>query len=338
MSSAADGRVTAVSWRGRLLASNEIGLAGVIILFGLVFSFVSDGFFSPFNLYSLGRFVAVDIVIGFSMMVVLAVGGMNLAVGSIGVCGAMLGGWAMERLGLPVPVAVVLALAGGAALGAVNGFAVVRTGVSSFVITLGTMSVFFGVMIVLTGAESFNQLPAAFVAFGKLRLFGWVPAMLLLAVGIGVLLIILFRYSTLGRQLLAVGANPKAAELSGVPVRRTVIVAHMLSGLLGALAGLLLTTRNGAVLASLAGQIGQDWLLPAFLAPVLGGTLLSGGVVSVTGTLLGAVLVNMLSSGLRQLQVGDFWIELFLGIILLAAVMLDRLRSLYAARHRMVRA
>jgi ribose transport system permease protein len=334
----ADGLSAPGRWRGRLIASNEIGLAGVILAFGLAFALLAGSFFSPFNLFSLGRFVAVDIVIGFSMMAVLAVGGMNLAVGSIGVCSAMLGGWAMERLGLPIPVAVVLALAGGAALGFANGFAVVRSGVSSFIVTLGSMSVFFGVMIVLTGAESFNQLPAGFVGFGKLRLLGWVPGMLLLSVAVGLLLIVLFRFSTLGRQMLAVGANPKAAELSGVPVRRTVIVAHALSGLLAALAGLMLTTRNGAVLASLAGQIGQDWLLPAFLAPVLGGTLLSGGVVSVTGTLLGAVLVNMLSSGLRMLQVGDFWIELFLGLILLAAVMLDRLRSLYAARHRMVRA
>ncbi|MBX6321477.1 MAG: ABC transporter permease [Rhodospirillaceae bacterium] len=321
-----------------MLASNEAGLACVIVLFAVVFELARGGFFSPFNLYALGRYIAVDMVIGFSMMVVLAVGGMNLAVGSIGVCAAMLGGWAMEDLGLPVPLAVALALAGGAGLGLVNGLAVVRSGVSSFIVTLGTMSVFFGIMIVLTGAESFNQLPAGFVGFGKLRLLRWVPAMLVLAVGVGLVLIGVFRFTALGREMLAVGANPKAAELSGVRVRRAVVTAHVLSGLLAGLAGLLVTTRNGAVLASLAGQIGQDWLLPAFLAPVLGGTLLSGGVVSVAGTMLGAVLVNMLSNGLRQLQVGDFWIELFLGLILLVAVMLDRLRSVYAARRKLVRA
>src|SRR5690606_12698830 len=133
---------------------------------------------------------------------------------------------------------------------------------------------------------------------------------------------------------LATGANPKAAELSGVPVRRIVVLAHVLSGLLAAAAGLMVSTRNGAALTSLAGQIGQDWLLPAFLAPVLGGTLLSGGAVSVAGTVLGALLVNTLNTGLRMLAVGDFWIELFLGLILLAAVMLDRARSVWAERRR----
>ena len=104
--------------------------------------------------------------------------------------------------------------------------------------------------------------------------------------------------------------------------------------MLAALAGLMLSARNGAALPSMAGQLGIDWLLPAFLAPVLGGTLLTGGAVSVLGTFLGAALVTVLSNGLLQLSVGEFWIQAFLGLILLLAVGLDRLRAHVLAGRR----
>jgi ribose transport system permease protein len=170
------------------------------------------------------------------------------------------------------------------------------------------------------------------MALGKLRYLGWVSMLLLLALAVGVALAYLFRLTSLGRQILAVGANARAALISGVPVGRSIIVAHALSGLLGALAGIMVTWRNGAALPNMAGQIGQDWLLPAFLAPVLGGTLLTGGVISVTGTVLGATLVTVLANGLLLLQIGEFWVQACMGLILLAAVTFDRARAVLTAR------
>ena len=321
----------------RWLASNQVGLALVIAIFVLIFWFGTAGFGSRFNLYALGRVVAIDIVIGCSMMVVLATGGMNLAVGSIAVSSVMFSGWLMQVIGLPVIPSVLVALTFGAALGWVNGIAVVKTGVNSFIITLATMSLFFGAMIVLTEAEAFNALPKSFTDVGKMKVFGFVSVMVFFAIAVAAALHVLFRYSAIGRQILAAGANARAASLSGVPVNRAIVTAHMLSGGLATLAGLMLTMRNGAALPSMTGHIGMDWLLPAFLAPVLGGTLLSGGSVSVIGTLLGALLVGVLKNGLLLLQVGDFWIQLFLGLILLAAVVLDRARGVYAERRRVVR-
>jgi ribose transport system permease protein len=127
--------------------------------------------------------------------------------------------------------------------------------------------------------------------------------------------------------MLAAGANPRAAQLSGLPVGRLFVLCHAMSGALGAVVGVMLTIRNGAALPSMAGQLGADWLLPAFLAPVLGGTLLTGGAVSVVGTALGAVFVDVLTNGLYMLRVGEFWIQSFLGFVLLGAVLLDRLRA-----------
>lgn len=310
-------------------AAGQVGLFAIVVGFWLFFSWREPGFLSTFNLFNLGRSLAVDIVIGFSQMVVLATGGMNLAVGSIGVCAVMFTGFLLQDLGVPIPVAVLGALALGAALGWLNGFAIVKTGVNSFIITLASASLFLGAMLILTKAVPYSELPAAVGAFGRLKIGTFLSPLLVVAVLIGAALFILYRYSTLGRQILAAGANPKAAAMSGVPVDRVIVFSHALSGLLAACAALMVVARLGAAVPSVGGE---EWLLPSFLGPVLGGTLLSGGVVAVVGTMIGAALVTTIRSGLLVLQIGNFWLQLFLGLILLFAVLVDRYRGVYAAR------
>jgi ribose transport system permease protein len=312
--------------------SNAIGLAGIVLLFWIVFASLAPGFISPFNLFAMSRTLAIDTVIGFSTMVVLATGGMNLAIGAIGVCSVMFAGYLMQVLSLPGPVALAGGLALGSLLGWINGFTIVRTGVNSFIITLASASLFNGGMLILTKAVIFNGLPPTIAEFGRMR-WDVVSPLLLVALLIGSALIVLFRLTALGREILAAGANARAAELSGVPVGRAIVIAHTLSGLLAASAGLMLLSRLGAAMPS----IGQDWLLPSFLAPVLGGALLSGGSVSVVGAMIGALLVTTIRSGLLILQVGNFWLQLFLGVMLLLAVLLDRYRAVYAERRSLGR-
>ncbi len=197
------------------------------------------------------------------------------------------------------------------------------------------MSIFFGAMIFVTQAESFREISPGFTQFGGLKLWGVVPPVLLVSVAVGIGLWAMYAYTALGRQILAAGANPRAAELSGIRVARTIVWSHALSGALAGVAGFMLVARTGAAIPSMAGQLGQDWLLPAFLAPVLGGTLLTGGKVSVLGTLLGGFLVTMLTAGLLLMQVGAFWIQTFLGLLLLAAVLMDLVRRSYLTRNKL---
>ncbi len=320
----------------RLLLGNEFGLAVLIALTVLVFAATLDGFTSPFSLFTIGRQIGIDTMIGLAMMAVIVTGGLDLSVGAIGVCAAMAFGWLAQVVGLPLPVAVLLAVLFGGTLGFINGHTVVRSGVHSFIITLASMSIFFGVMIFLTKAAAFNGLPPEVAAFGKMRFFKLVSPLLLISVAMCAALVVLYRLTTLGRQMLAVGANPRAAELSGIRTGRIVTACHMLTGLLAAIAGLMVTARTGAAVPSMAGQLGQDWLLPAFLAPVLGGTLLSGGRVSVVGTLLGATFVNVMTSGLLLMRVGEFWILAFLGMMLLLAVLADRARQVFLKSRGMI--
>lgn len=316
----------------KLLLSNEFGLLALVIIFSIVFAIATPGFTSSFSLFAMGRTAAVNIVIGFSMMVVIVSGGLNLSVGSIGVCVAMAGGWLMQVAGLHWFFSVTGALVLGASIGAINGVVIVKSGLHSFIITLATMSIFFGVMIFLTQADSFRELSPEYVQFGRMKLAGIISPLLLITLTTAVLLSCFFNLTATGRGLLAAGANAEAAELSGIRVDRMIILCHALSGMLAGLAGLMLVSRTGAAIPSMAGQLGQDWLLPAFLGPVLGGTLLTGGRASVAGTLLGSLLVTLLTTGLLLLQVGAFWVQTWLGLLLLAAVLIDMSRRNYLAR------
>ena len=320
----------------RFFLTNEFGLIVLIVVFAAIFSVLTPGFTSRFSLYGLGRTMAIDATIGFAMMVVIVTGGLNLSIGAIGVSAVMFAGWLMQGVGLPLPLGILGAFALGAALGCVNGVAIVKSGVHSFIITLATMSIFFGFMIWLTQAQAYRELPSEVAALGKARFAGgYVSPLMLITITVALALSFLYRFTALGRRMLAAGAMPNAAEISGVRVGRTFIACHILSGLLAALAAMMLTARTGAAIPSMAGHLGQDWLLPAFLAPVLGGTLLTGGRVSVLGTFLGAVLVSMLMNGLLLLQVGEFWVQAFLGVLLLFAVLLDKGRRVVLARHKM---
>ncbi len=320
----------------RLVTGNEFGLVALIVLAFIFFASAFPGFTSPFSLFAIGRQIGIDTMIGLAMMAVIVTGGARLLGGADGGCSAMGFGWLLPGPGMPPALAVPLAVAFGASLGFINGAVVVRTGVHSFIITLASMSIFFGVMIFLTQAQAFRELPADVTALGKTRFAGSVSALLLLSMAVCIVLALFYRFTTLGRAMLAAGANRRAPGISGIRTDRIFTACHMLTGALAALAGLMVTARTGAAVPSMAGHLGQDWLLPAFLAPVLGGTLLSGGRVSVIGTLLGATLVNVMTSGLLLMRVGEFWIQAFLGLMLLFAVLADRARHGWLRRRGVV--
>lgn len=291
-------------------------LAGFALLYAL-----EPNVLSEFNLYVLLRGLAVTLVVALAQLVVLAVGQMNLAVGAIGGMVAVLSGAMMEWWGWPAPAAIFAGLAVGALAGLVNGALITRTGINGFVITLATASAFTGITIGLNDAEPFYNLPAGYVAFGQARL-GPFPAIGVVTVLAVVGLWVLFGRTVLGRQILAVGGNPRAATLSGIPVERVVIVVHVLSGLLAAVAAILLMARLGSAQPS----IGSDWLLPSFAVPIVGGVALNGGSAPVGAIVLAGVLIALIENGLVLTKADPYWIQFLLGAIILGAVGLNRLR------------
>jgi ribose transport system permease protein len=306
------------------------GLSGAglaVIVLAALLSLSAPKFLSPDNFQVIAYSVANLAVVAFAQMVVLAAGGMDLSVGAIGGLTAIIVGGLMETLNVPPALAILAGLLLGALAGALNGFLVVRTGLSAFIVTLATASVFTGLNLGITSGKPFYYLPDSFKAIGGWTIIG-VPALLLVMLAIGAVLWFVFRRVGLGRQILAVGANPRAAELAGVPVNRTRIIVHAMAGFLAAFAGIILTARLGVAQPT----IGNDWLLSSFAAPIIGGTLLSGGYLSIPGVIAGALLLTLVANGLIQLNIDPYWTQLFSGLMILAAGGIDRLRALNIQR------
>ncbi len=307
-------RLSRTDWFGPLLAT---------VLAIVVIRSFNATFLSPFNIQVLLLAISVNALIAFSQMIIIAIGQMNLSVGAIGGLAAISFAGAIEVWGLPVPLALVLALAVGIACGVMNGALIRITGISAFVITLATLSIFKGINLGITEAQPFYGVPDSVKAFGAALVAGPVPWLAVPTVIAAIAMWYMLRRLPVGRFILAVGGNEHAAELSGISVSTVVIVAHAISGLLAAIAGVLLVARLQIGQPS----IGDDWLILSFAAPVIGGAVLAGGHVSVTATLLGVVIVAIITQALVLFSIDPFLVQVVLGVLILAAVGLNRLRA-----------
>jgi len=304
-----------------------VGVLAAVVLLWAVLVIVTPGIAAPNNLQVLARSFSIAAIVGLAQMIVIGSGGLDLSVGAVGGLATIAVGGLMEKFAVPTPLAIALALAVGAGCGATNGLLIVRTGLSPFIVTLAMGSFWTGVNFGLTQVQPFYKMPADFRALGNLQLAG-VPILAIVMLAIAVGLWYLFRSVGLGRQILTLGANPLAAELAGVPIARVRITVYTLSGLLAGCAGVLLTARLG----SAQPLNGTDWLLNSFAVPIIGGTLLTGGYVSVTGTVLGAILLALIANGLVFLNIDPYWVKLIQGAIILAAGGIDRARTVNILR------
>jgi len=316
-----------MSFSQRLLSKEWSALAAAIIAGTIALSALSPAFLTEFNLYVMLRSFCVVLIVAFAQMLTLAVGQMNLSIGALGGLVAIAVGGMMEKLGLPVPVAILLGLVLGAGGGLINGLLTVRTGINGFIITLATASAFTGINLGITESIPFYNLPAGFVAFGTARFFA-IPYLILPPVLVALALWLFLARTIPGRQLLAVGGNPHAAELSGIPRDRIIVLAHTLSGLLAGVAAVLAVAQLGSAQPT----IGADWLIISFAAPIIAGAALTGGHISVASTALAVVLIVLIQNGMVLAQVDPYWVQFLLGALILAAVALNRARAIRAEK------
>ncbi len=293
----------------------------VVVLF-IILMIGSSGFLSAYNMISVLQSVAIYVLIGLAQMSALSLGQMNLAVGGIGCLSAVMMGFFMQVLGLPVLPALILGLLIAMALGAIQGVLIAKSGIVPFIITLSLLSIYTGLATVFTRGKSFNQLPDTIKNINRMQ-FGVVPLTFLIALAITIGAFVVFRYGNIGRKLKAVGENDRSALYTGINVSRTVIWGHTISGLFAGFAAFIQICRfNSAQLA-----IGDDWMLTSFVVAILGGTLLSGGKFSVIGTLLGSLLMVFINNALGLWRVNPYIFQTIMGILLLAAFEMDRMRK-----------
>lgn len=306
----------------RIINAEWAGLLAAIMVGAIVLAVVSPNFLSEFNIYVLLRSVCVSIIVAFAQMVTLAVGQMNLSVGALGGMVAVLFGGMLEVLGVPLWLAVPIAIGLGVLGGLVNGLLAARTGINGFIVTLATASAFTGVNLGLTKSVPFYKMPTALQDFGNSRI-GALPFLLIAPLVVSPLLALLLFRLPIGRRLLAVGGNSQAAALSGISPANAIVLAHCLSGLLAAIGAVLAVAQLG----SAQPLIGSDWLLLSFAAPIIGGTALAGGYVSIIGAILAVLVIALIQNGLVLAKVDPYWVQFLLGALIVATIFLNRWRA-----------
>ena len=301
-----------------------------LTLMVLVMSFLSDSFLTSENGWNILRQISVNLCLSTGMTLVILSGGIDLSVGAIlafsGAVSATLikNGIAIPSLDIYLEFTLFGAVCGGLfmgmLLGAFNGFTITFFKIPPFVATLGMFSIARGLTMLWTGGFPITGLGDEFAIIGTGRFIGvpmpvWIAG-LLVAIFIGVT-----KKTIFGRHLYAVGGNERASLLSGLKVNRIKLYIYTLSGMFCAAGALIVTSR----LDSAQPNAGMSYELDSIAAVVIGGTSLSGGRGSVAGTVLGCLIIGVLNNGLFLLNVSPFWQQIIKGLVILAAVALDKL-------------
>ena len=297
----------------------ELTLLVLIALIVIVMANLNPYFlsFSNFRALSVGMAPTAIIVIG--MAILLASGGFDLSVGSVMALSSTIVAM-MMLAGYSIPISVICAILVGAVIGAGNGVLVTGLGINPLIATLGTMSIARGIALVITEGFSLSSLPKEFAWIGKADL-GGLPVLVLLMLVMIVVFDLAVRHTRFFRQVYFIGANEKAAMLSGIHVNRVRIIAYVLTGILAALAGVLLASR----LMSGTPTAGNGIELQVLAAAVIGGASLRGGEGTLLGAFLGVVFVALINNSMTMLAVSIYWQMIVIGGVLVAAVALDML-------------
>ncbi len=305
----------------RIAAVERIRRLGILLGFAavyIVFSLLDHEFLSVSNLTAVALQSSINAIIAIGMTLVIVTAGIDLSVGSIAGLASVVAATVMLTHGF-VP-GVVAGLAAGLVAGAVNGLLIARVGLAPFIVTLGTLTLFRGAALVYTSGQPIYSIPAGFrsVFAGSI---GPIPTPVIIAIVVAVIFDFVLRRTSFGEHIIAIGGNEEAARLCGVAVGPVKALVYVIAGALAALGGFVLVARIGA--AEPIGGTGYE--LDAIAATVIGGTSLFGGVGTIGGTIVGALILGGLRNGLTLLNVQSFWQQVASGIVIIIAVSIDKL-------------
>ena len=275
-------------------------------------------FFTTQNILNILQQSSINAAIAVGMTLVIISGGIDLSVGPTAALSAVLGTTLMVA-GVPVMLAIPATLAIGALCGLFSGSLVAYAGLQPFIVTLGGLSLFRAIALIFTGGNPIFGIPVEFRNFMTGELFG-IPCPVVIVIVVALLAWTIMNKTPLGDYILAVGGNEEAARVAGVPVKRTKVTVYVISGVLASLSSLILIGRLGAAEPTL----GSLWELDAIAAAAIGGTSLMGGKGSIIGTLIGAIILGSLRTGLTLLNIQAFYQLLATGLIIIIAMLIDR--------------
>jgi ribose/xylose/arabinose/galactoside ABC-type transport system permease subunit len=325
----------AVQGKRRKGLSQSLVLLMMIVALAVVATIVNPRFLRVTNIINIFQQIAILGIVASGVGMLLVSGHIDISVGSqVSLMGVILAMVIQRMLGLPdggvepwrqilaYPVAIVGTLIVGFVLGLINGFTVIKSRAASFIITLGFLTAYHGVALLVSGGASY-MLFGRFEWLGRGRVLNVVPIPILFFLGIVAVAYILLKYFRYGRFLYAIGGNRKAAFVSGINTNRTIIVSYVLVGVLNALAAIILISRVGSALAT----TGDSYALDALASVIVGGVAITGGKGTALNIFLGVVLIGLIGNALIIMNVNPYVRDVVIGLIIITAVTISQYTS-----------
>ena len=294
----------------------------VTILMTVIVQLLTGHFYTAYNLSTFSRSASFTIIIGFAQTLVLLLGGIDLSVASVaGLC-SMIFAMLTTVGGVNPFLSIAIALMAGVALGAINGIFICSLNLTPIIVTLATSALYKGIIYVATKGIPLTGIPESVTIIGQGTLFGIIPYPAIIMVVLAVILIYMLRYTSFGRHIYAVGGNEHAAKIVGIQINKTKMAVYALTGFISALAGILMVLRLGSSQVN----IGENWAMPSITAGVLGGTSMNGGSGGIGGTIVGGLLMSVISFSISLLGISSYWDQIVTGVVVLIAVAIDAIR------------
>lgn len=314
----------------RIRQSDILVLVIALVVLCVVVAILMPLFATQKNIMNTLRQISLTAICGFGLTMIILTGEIDLSVGSCQAVAGITSVYTLNSTG-SIILAILAALVSGVIIGGINGLLVTKGKLNSLIATLGTMAIWRGVSMIVTGAvsiqssvEGFQELATGFV--------GPIPNAVIIAAVLFVAIYYLLNHTTFGRYIYAIGGNKDASRLSGLPVDRIKLTVYVISGVLTMLSGVLLASR----MASAQPTAGTGFEMVVIASVILGGVSLSGGVGSIGGALVGMLILGVLTNGLTLLDVSSFWQEVSRGLVIIIAVFLDGIRKESVAK-RLIR-
>lgn len=298
-----------------------IGAVAIIVIFTIVCKLVGKNFLTVNNIQNIITQSSIISVIAIGASIVILTGGIDLSVGSIvGFIGIF--GGLMLKAGTPLWIVVLVCMLAGAAFGTVNGTLVSYGKVPAFIVTLGTMQIARGLALLINLGKPISSFPKSLSLIMNYKILG-APISIFYVFILYAIMIVIMSYTRIGRYYYAIGGNIKAAQLSGVNVKRVEMSAYIISGLFAAIGGILLLSR----LSYADPNAGSGYEMNAIASTVIGGISLSGGKGKIGNTLVGALILGSLTAGLQILNVPTYYQTIITGVVIVAAVYADKFKE-----------
>lgn len=304
------------------------GIILVLLAMVVLLSLLSPVFLTTNNIISLVQQITINMFIALAMTLVIITGGIDLSVGSIVALSSTITVGLIVNNDIPLFIAILIGLAIGVITGLLNGVIITNFKLPPFIVTLATMNIVRGIAYIYSGGSSIRITDDSFTNLGTSQLFGVIPIPILYMIVFIILFSILLSKSKLGTYIYAIGGNREAARLSGINTLKTEVIVYTIAGFMAAFAGIVLAAR----MYSGQPSVGQGYEMDAIAASVLGGVSMAGGKGNISGTVFGAIVIGIVSNGLNLLGISSFWQLVVMGIIILAAVIVDSQKDFFKFR------